>query len=128
MKLKIEVRPQEGDSTNVCTLDPVAQALRKAVGLKRAGHPHGAKGIRPGTSRSDAMAQPSRLYASGPLGIVECETPKEVRDWILRWDETGEGEPFDFEVVARKQTGGYAARMEFQFPGMGHYQRNRPTS
>ena len=88
--MKVLVRPQADDSTNFSTADPVAQALRIAVGLPRC--------TAATARRIEAMAQPSRLFARGPSGQVKCETPKAVRDWIMRWDATGEGEPFEFEV------------------------------
>jgi hypothetical protein len=90
MKTTVKVIPQSDDSTNFSTADPVAQALRVAVGLPRC--------TAATARRIEAMAQPSRLFARGPKGQVKCETPHAVRDWIMNWDETGEGEPFDFEV------------------------------
>lgn len=106
-KLTINVRPQDGDSTNVCSLDPVAQALREAVGLSRA---------TPATaSRFDAFAQPTRLYAVGARLTIMCDTPPAVAAWIKRWDATGEGAPFSFEVEA--QPTDRRAPINFVIPG-----------
>lgn len=106
MKLKIEVRPQEGDSTHSCVLDPVAQALRVAVGLPRNQHPHEGNRIYPGVTRYEAASGCSYLYASAGRTHVLCATPPAVAAWIKRWDETGEGEPFTFEIAThpRKPT------------------------
>ncbi len=76
--------------TLICTLDPITQALRRAVGLEPATFAT--------ATRFDAFTQPSRLYARGPKGQVQCETPHGVRKRLLAWDERGEMEPFEFEV------------------------------
>ena len=88
--MKIEVRPQKNDSTNVCTLCPVAQALLKAAGLPRA-TPADAR-------RAICMAQPDRLNIQSHRLRYAGPTPPKVAEWIKRWDATGEGDPFDFEL------------------------------
>lgn len=89
MKLTIKVRPHEEDST-LSSSCPVANALRVAVGLERCNLKT--------ASRFSAAAGAIYLTAIGPKGTVICKTPLEVRDWIARWDMTGEGVEFDFEV------------------------------
>ena len=108
MKTTVKVIPQSDDSTNFSTADPVAQALRVAVGLPRC--------TAATARRIEAMAQPGRLFARGPKGQVKCETPEAVRDWILHWDETGKGKPFEFEVEIGKQE---QVSAEWLIPGYG---------
>lgn len=92
MKLTVKVRPHEEDSTCSSSCCPVANAPRIAVGLDRVTLKQ--------ASRFQASAGLNYLTAVGPLGTVLCNTPPEVSDWIRRYDLTGEGEPFDFEVEA----------------------------
>lgn len=106
-KITINVRPQEDDSTNICTMCPVAQALREAVGLERA--------TMKTASRGAAFAQPDRLFALSEKMTVACDTPPDVTAKIKRWDATGEMEPFSFQVNAA--TGRLPAPIEWQFPG-----------
>lgn len=88
--VSVEREDIENGSRLICSLCPVAQAMRRAVGLAAA--------TGKTASRFDAMAQPSRLYARGPTATIMCDAPKEVRDRIVRWDGTGEMEPFSFSV------------------------------
>lgn len=90
MKIKINVRPRDTDSTSICSICPVAQALREAVGLEY--------GTWQNASRFDAFAQPTRLFAVGPKGRIMCDTPREVADRIREYDVTGSCDEFSFEV------------------------------
>ncbi len=110
MKTTVKVTPSEDDSTNFCSADPVAQALRVAVGLPRC--------TAATASRFEAMAQPSRLFARGPKGQVKCDTPRAVAEWIKHWDETGDGEPFEFDVTVGPRE---LVSTEFWIPGCGVY-------
>jgi hypothetical protein len=108
-KIKIEVTQEDidGGCTHICTLDPITQAVRRALGLVAATFAT--------ATRFDAFTQPSRMFAKGPKGQIQCETPHGVRKRILAWDEGKGMEPFDFELalVANKQPD-YA----FVFPGV----------
>jgi hypothetical protein len=110
--MKITVTPHEDDSTNHCAADPIAQALREAVGLERC--------TAASASRFAAMAQPSRLFARGPKGQIMCETPRLVRDWIVDWDNGAGGEPITFDVEITPRT---EVSSEYYIPGSGIFGR-----
>ncbi len=109
MKIEVTAEDIKGASTNMCSMCPVAQAMRRAVGLDPA-TPETA-------SRFDAMAQPSRLFANGIKGMIACDTPPEVRAAILEWDAKGKMEPFTFEVPTTQRPPLY----EWNLPGATHW-------
>ena len=81
--------------TNMCSIGPIARALRDAVGLPQV-EPRNA-------SRFDVMVQPSRLFARGRDVMVMCDAPKDVRDRVLKWDATGKMQPFEFTVAVSRE-------------------------
>ena len=126
MRLTVKVRPQAEDSTNVCTLAPVVQALREAVGLPRNQHPREDLKFYPGVTRMQAFEHSDRIFARGSKWQIACEPPKEVAQWMDRWHKTGEGESFDFEVDAVEVTPSNQPLGEWVFPGFGgYYDRTR---
>jgi hypothetical protein len=113
MKLTIKVQAHDDDATHMCTLSPLAQALRKAVGLPRATFKT--------ASRHEAFEQPTRLYARGSKWQIQCAMPPDVGERMKGWHATGELEPFTFEVEAFPVTKDNAALGEFIYPGFGGY-------
>jgi len=76
-------------STNMCNRCPVVLALARAL-----------DGDMP-ARRFDLEVQPSRIVAVGSKYVVECETPPEVREFVLAWDAGEDPKPFTFQVPAR---------------------------
>lgn len=106
-KIHVEVTAEDidGASTNICTLDPITQAMRRAVGLNKATFAT--------ATRFDAFTQPSRMYARGPKGQIQCETPVGVRKRILEWDASGTMEPFEFDAPSAPDK---APHYNFMYP------------
>jgi len=89
MKTTINVVPTAEDG-QLCTDNPIANALRAVVGLPRAN----LKTCR----RIQGMAQPSRLFARNEGKMIKEWTTPEVRDWLVRWYDTMDCGAISFDV------------------------------
>lgn len=90
LTVSVTEKHRKKGSTNMCTRCPVALALGEACGVEFP------------ASRWRLEVQPDTLRAQGDKYVVECETPPEVKAWLLNWDAGKDPGPLTFTVDARE--------------------------